>query len=161
MVSVGLSFGTEHCSAAAGSLSLPPGWSINEGIVPGGSGTVVASGTSPATSTPTGRSAFSLNEYTIEVKGLSITLTAGSYWMAVVPLCTNASDPYCDGVFFQSDVEYINTRPANAFGPAEPVDAAFFDSPVFGLIFDPVNGPLGASAGFGGDAFSAGVLGFK
>ncbi|MGA7892031.1 MAG: hypothetical protein WCA49_02300 [Candidatus Sulfotelmatobacter sp.] len=73
----------------------------------------------------------------MQVKGLSITLTSGSYWMAVVPLYTNTYDPYCSGVFFLSDVEYINTTPTNAFGPAEPLDASFFDSPYFFLTFDP------------------------
>jgi len=136
-------------------------WSINEGTVPGSAGTVVASGTSAATSTPTGRAAFGLNEYTVEVRGLSVTLTSGSYWMAVVPQCTNTSDPFCESVFFLSDVEYINTTPTNAFGPAEPLDAAFFDSPFFDLSFDPTNGTVGACGGIGCDSFSAGVLGYK
>ncbi len=134
-------------------------WSINEEVFPGSAGTVIDSGTSPATSTPTGRSNFGLNEYTVQVTGLSVTLTAGNYWMAVVPICSNTANPYCDGVFFLSDVEYINTTPTNASGPAEPVYDSFFDSPVFGLIFDPANGPLGAGGGDGCDAFSAGVIG--
>jgi hypothetical protein len=41
------------------------------------------------------------------------------------------------------------------------MDASFFDSPLFGLSFNPTNGPLGACAGDGCDAFSAGVLGKK
>jgi hypothetical protein len=136
-------------------------WSINEGVFPGNAGTVVDSNTSPASSTPTGRSNFDLNEYTVEVKGLSVVLTSGSYWMTVVPICTNTADPFCEGVFFLSDVEYVNTRPTNAFGSAEPADAAFFDSPAFFLTFDPANGGVGACAGDGCDAFSAGVIGFK
>jgi hypothetical protein len=135
-------------------------WSINEGVEPGNGGTVVASGTAAATITPTGRSSFDLNEYTVQVEGLSFTLTAGEYWLAVVPQCTNSGDPYCQGVFFLSDTEYINSLPTNAFGPAEPLDASYLDSPnVFGLSFDPANGELGACAGLGCDAFSAGVLG--
>jgi hypothetical protein len=134
-------------------------WSINEEMFAGNGGIVVESGTSAATSTPTGRAAFALSEYTVQVTGLSVTLTPGSYSMIVVPICTNAANPYCDGVFFATDVEYINTTPTNAFGPAEPVDASFFDSPFFGQLFDPTNGPLGACGGFGCDAFSAGVLG--
>ncbi len=137
-------------------------WSVNEGIEPGNAGTVVASGTAAATITPTGRAAFDTSEYTVQVTGLSFTLTAGTYWLAVVPQCTNTADPYCDEVFFVSDVEYINGPPANAVGPAEPLDAGFLDSPiVFGLSFDPANGELGACAGIGCDAFSAGVLGNK
>ena len=48
-------------------------WAIQEGIEPGFAGTIVASGTSAATATPTGGSAFDLDEYTIEVQGLSVT----------------------------------------------------------------------------------------
>jgi hypothetical protein len=134
-------------------------WSINEGLEPGSGGTVLASGVAAATIAPTGRAAFDFLEYTVQVTGLSVTLTAGTYWMAVVPQCTNTSDPYCLGEFFLNDVEYINGPPKNAFGPAEPMDASFLDAAYFGLSFDPTNGELGAAAGIGGDAFSAGVLG--
>jgi hypothetical protein len=134
-------------------------WSINQGVFPGNGGTVLASGTSPATSTPTGRAAFGLPEFTVQVTGLSVTLSAGSYWMAVVPICSNTADPFCNGVFFESDVEYLNTTPTNAYGPPEPVDASFFDSSYFGYSFQPTNSSVGACGGFGCDAFSAGVLG--
>lgn len=134
-------------------------WSINEGVGPGNAGTSIASGTAAATIVPTGRSGFNLTEFTVEVQGLSFTLTSGTYWMAVVPLCTNVADPYCSDVFFLNDAEYVDTLPRNAFGPAEPLDNGFLDSSYFGLTFDPANGPLGACAGVGCDAFSAGVLG--
>lgn len=134
-------------------------WSINEEMFAGNAGIVIDSGTSPATSTPTGRAAFDLSEYTIQVTGLSITLTPGTYWLCVVPICSNEANPFCGGVFFQTDVEYVNSAPTNAYGPAEPVDAAYFDSPSFGQSFDPANGLVGACAGSGCDAFSAGVLG--
>ena len=136
-------------------------WSINEEVFAGSAGIVVDSGTSPATSTATGRANFGLTEYTVQVTGLSVTLTSGTYWMTVVPICTNTADPYCGGVWFLSDVEYLNTTPTNAYGPAEPVDSSFFDSPAFGLSFDPTSGSVGACGGFGCDAFSAGVLGKK
>jgi hypothetical protein len=134
-------------------------WSINEEIFPGNGGIIIDSGTSPATSTQTGRAAFDLTEYTVQVTGLSVTLTHGSYWMIVIPICTNTANPYCNGVFFETDVEYINNTPTNAFGPAGPVDASYFDSPAFNLSFDPTNGSVGACGGIGCDAFSAGVLG--
>jgi hypothetical protein len=134
-------------------------WSINEEVFAGSPGVVVDSGTSPATSTATGRAAFGLTEYTVQVTGLSITLTAGTYWLTVVPICTNSANPYCGGVFFVSDVEYLNTTPTNAYGPAEPLSQSFFDSPLFGETFAPTNGPVGACGGDGCDAFSAGVLG--
>ena len=134
-------------------------WAVAEDVAPGTAGTIVASGTSAATSTPTGRAAFNLLEYTVQVTGLSFDLAPGTYWMIVVPLCTNTGDPYCSEVFFESDVDYINVTPANAFGPPEPLEASFFDSPYFAASFDPANGPLGACGGYGCDAFSAGVLG--
>jgi hypothetical protein len=134
-------------------------YSINEDVTEGSGGTVVASGTAAATSIPTGRSFFTLTEYTVQVTGLSIPLAEGSYWMAVVPICTNSADTDCDGPFFLSDVEYINVTPTNAYGPAEPVDASYFDSLYFGYSFFPTNGPTGACMGVGCDAFSAGVLG--
>jgi len=135
-------------------------WEIQEGTLAGQAGTIIASGTAAATSTATGRSAFGLYEYTVQVEGLSITLTAGTYYMAVVPICTNSKNPYCDGRFFLADVEYVNTKPTHAVG-TEPSDASFFDSPVFNETFEPTNGPLGALFGDGGDTFSAGVLGSK
>jgi hypothetical protein len=133
-------------------------WAIQEGVIAGNAGTTVASGTNAATSTATGRSSFGLQEFTIQVTGLSVTLTAGTYWMAVVPMCTNTGDPYCGEVGFLSDVEYINTTAKNAVG-SEPQDAAYFDSSYFGETYDPTNGPVGACAGLGCDSFSAGVLG--
>ena len=134
-------------------------WSINEEVIAGSPGVVVDSGTSPATSTATGRSAFDLTEYTVQVTGLSETLGPGTYWLSVVPVCTNSANPYCGGIFFTSDVEYLNTTPVNAYGPVEPLDESYFDSPIFGSSFEPVWGPAGAAGGDGGDAFSAGVLG--
>lgn len=134
-------------------------WSINEEIFAGSPGVVVDSGTSPATSTATGRAAFGLTEFTVQITGLSVTLTPGTYWLTVVPICINSSDPYCDGVFFVSDAEYLNTTPTNAVGPAEPLDEAYFDSSAFGVSFEHTNGPVGACGGNGCDAFSAGVLG--
>jgi len=134
-------------------------WAINEGAGAGDPGTTVASGTAAATINPTGRSAFGILEYTVQVTGLSFVLTGGEYWMIVVPLCTNPADPFCTGRFFLSDVEYVNKAPVNARGLAEPEDASFFDSPAFFLTFDPTNGLVGACGGLGCDAFSAGVQG--
>jgi len=136
-------------------------WEIQEGILPGFAGTILASGTAAATATPTGRSAFGMQEYTVQVEGLSVTLPSGTYWMIVVPMCTNTGDPYCFERFFLSDVEYVNGLPKNAVGALEPQDASFFTSPVFFYSFDYTNGSLGACFGAGCDAFSVGVLGWK
>jgi hypothetical protein len=134
-------------------------WAINQQVSAGSGGVEIDSGTSPATSTPTGRAAFSLTEFTVQVKGLSITLAPGAYWLTVVPICTNSANPYCDGIFFASDVEYLNSTPVNAYGPAEPLSQSYFDSALFGYVFGPTWGPAGAAFGNGGDAFSGGVLG--
>jgi hypothetical protein len=134
-------------------------WAINQQVSAGSAGVEIDSGTSPATSTATGRSAFGLNEFTVQVTGLSITLAPGAYWLTVVPICTNLANPYCDGVFFTSDVEYLNSTPVNAYGPAEPLSQSYFDSPYFAFSFEPTWGPAGVLFGNGGDAFSGGVLG--
>jgi len=65
-------------------------WAIRSGISPGNGGTLIASGTDSVTLTPTGRSdslgQTQYTEYTVEVPGLSIFLTPGSYWLSVSPL---------------------------------------------------------------------------
>jgi hypothetical protein len=134
-------------------------YAVAQGVGAGNPGVLIAAGTAEATSTPTGRAAFGEPEYTVQVTGLSFELAPGDYWMAVVPLCTNTANPLCDGRFFLSDVEYINTPPANAYGPAEPVDDAYLDGAFFGLTFDPTYSEAGAGFGDGCDAFSAGILG--
>lgn len=136
-------------------------YSVNQAVAAGSPGNVIAAGIGAATSTATGRSGFGLSEFTIQVTGLSFTLAPGNYWMTVVPICTNPANTYCGGIFFLSDVEFLNMLPSNAFGPAEPVSNSFFDSPIFGTVFEPTYGELGACFGDGCDAFSAGVLGTK
>jgi hypothetical protein len=66
-------------------------WEIRSGVSAGNGGTLVAGGiTSPASQTATGRSGFGLNEYTIDVSGISgVTLTAGTYWLTVAPVIPN------------------------------------------------------------------------
>jgi hypothetical protein len=50
-------------------------------------GTLFASGsTETPVITPTGRSGFGLNEFTVEVTGLSINLPSGTYWLNVEPI---------------------------------------------------------------------------
>jgi hypothetical protein len=136
-------------------------YSVNSGVGAGMPGTVISSGVTAATSTPTGRSAFGLTEFTIEVTGLSFQLTPGEYWMAVVGYCTNYSDNNCFDVGYLSDVEFLNGGPAGYYGQLEPIDAAYFDG-FYGIYsFYPAYGPMGACGGYGCDAFSAGVLGSK
>jgi hypothetical protein len=60
-------------------------WEIRIGGI---EGTLVASGsTATPTVTPTGRSGFGFNEFTVEVTGLSINLVGGTrYWLNVTPI---------------------------------------------------------------------------
>lgn len=134
-------------------------YAVSSGVAAGTPGTMIAAGVAAATSTPTGRSAFGLNEYTIQVSGLDFELAPGNYWMVVVPICTNAGNPLCFGRFFLSDVEYLNVLPQNALGPVEPFDDSFFDASIYGSLFEPTYSPAGACFGDGCDAFSAGVIG--
>lgn len=133
-------------------------YAVSSGVSSGNPGTLIDAGIAAATSTPTGRSAFGLTEYTIEVTGLNFELAPGTYWMAVVPQCTNSANPQCHGRFFLSDVEYVNALP-NGNGPPEPEDQSFFDSSLFFAAFEPTYGPAGACFGEGCDAYSAGVIG--
>jgi hypothetical protein len=137
-------------------------YGIQQYVSPGfGWDWIWAAGVGGATSTPTGRAAFGLTEYTIAVPNLYIPLPPGDYWMAVVPICYNGLDPYCYDEFFLSDVEYLNVAPASKTGPVEPLDASYFDSPYFGYYYGPTWGGEGACYGYGCDAFSAGVQGTK
>jgi len=62
-------------------------WQIRVGCSIGNPGTLIASGfTATPTVTPTGRSGFGYSEYMVEVTGLNVTLTPGTYWLSVTPL---------------------------------------------------------------------------
>jgi len=112
-------------------------WSIVSGISEGVAGTTIASGKSRATFTPTGRmfsnGSTTYIEYTVKVKfNPPVSLTAGTYWMSVVPECTNSSDSAC------SSAEYFNTDSTsrtNAFGPPEPRNMTFANWSLGGLNY--------------------------
>jgi len=104
----------------------------------GTGGTLVCSGTLPATATPTGRSDFGFNEYTVAVTGITgCVLHSAKYWMAVVPQCTNTGDSNCQNSYrgFESNVE--DTTPPNHVGPLEAASNSFFNSVFFGATFQP------------------------
>jgi hypothetical protein len=61
-------------------------WEIRSGVSAGNGGTLVASGTNPATQTATGRIVQGSIEYTIQVTGLNVNLGQGTYWLTVVPI---------------------------------------------------------------------------
>jgi hypothetical protein len=88
-------------------------WEIRSGMAPGYGGTIVASGLSAATQTPTGRYINLQPEYAISVSGLNLYLAPGTYWLNVAPLVGN--DPGTGG-YLDSYASY--TTGANAVDPA-------------------------------------------
>lgn len=139
-------------------------WSISKGVTAGSGGYTIASGSSRAKYTPTGRSGFGLTEYTVLVQTPTvIVLGPGTYWLTVVPLCTNSADAACSGAwYYESDTE--ENPPLHHYGPLEPNDLSYFNSADFGgYTYTPAWGASGAcsSGGVadGCDRFSAGVLG--
>jgi hypothetical protein len=116
----------------------------------------VCSGKASATFTPTGRSAFDLIEYTLLIRPVYCALPAGTYWLSVLPQCTNQNDNNCShAAYYESDVE--DRPPLNHYGPLQPWDASFYCSETC----SPAWGTNGPCQGIGCDRFSAGLLGIK
>jgi hypothetical protein len=84
-----------------------------------------------------------------KIKGCS--LTAGKYWMSVVPYCTNKNDSNCDsyGAFLMND----DGAMAHKFGPLEPANNSFFNSVYYGAVWQPSSEQQSSSR------FSVGVEG--
>jgi hypothetical protein len=80
-------------------------------------GTLVASGDGLATLTPTGFTVVGLTEYQVQVSGLSVSLSPGTYWLAVFPDDTN-------GGLAGNDT----TSGANAVGTPAGNNGNLFDS---------------------------------
>ena len=100
-------------------------WSIRKDVSAGNGGTVVASGTSAATQTATGRNGFGFNEYNIQLSGLNINLDAGTYWLSVTPI------GFGSGRSFNS-----NTSGLNAVGTfTANTGNSFLSSSYFGTNF--------------------------
>ncbi len=78
-------------------------WEIRSGVSEGNGGTLIASGTGATSNQATGRADFGFNEYTNFVGGLSVSLGAGQYWMAVVP-----QDPGNANRSYNSDTDGLN-----------------------------------------------------
>jgi hypothetical protein len=101
----------------------------------GNGGTVIASGTGAATQTATGRinTIFGFAEYTIQVAGLNVFLTPGTYWLSVSP-SVGADPTVTSGGVFRS--YNSSTTGTNAVGtpPRNDADGLFF-SPFLGDNF--------------------------
>ena len=141
-------------------------WSISTGVSQGSPGTLIASGLTKASLTPTGRSWEGMNEYT--ALGLLnadelVTLTSGHYWMTAVPVCTFNAPPKfpCTGAsYYISGVEDVPAPHAKGF---ESTDESYWNAPWDGWNYSETGGPSGLCSipgnGGGCDKFSAGILG--
>jgi hypothetical protein len=101
-------------------------WEIRQGISEGNGGTLIASGmTMTPVVTPTGRSGFGFTEFMVEVTGINVSLSQGTYWLNVTPIGD------LTGRSFDS-----NTSGANCVGtPCGNNQNAFFNSNFFGTNF--------------------------
>lgn len=128
-------------------------WSISTGMSDGNAGTVIASGTSSATFTTTGRHGFGSHyEYTVLVNlDPPVDLAPGQYWLSVVPQCTVTGNNCESAQYFVS-----NTQGANSYGPPEPSGMSFLNSMLFGHSYSNVCDLVSAPAC---NLFSGGVLG--
>lgn len=109
-------------------------WSIRSGMSAGNGGTIVASGTTVAHQTPTGRTAWwGFPEYTVEISGLNVYLAPDKYWLSVSPLVGN--DPLSNGSYRS----YLSqTWGANAVGTPSGNDGNSFNyNPSAGYYFAP------------------------
>ena len=141
-------------------------WEIRTGIpkAGGSGGTLVASGTANATMTATGRNLNGVPEYTVLVTWTApVVLQPGTYWENVTPQCTNLNNGQCTAQgftgFLESDMETMYGL--NAWGPPEPWQNSFWNSPDFGLFWANTYQVHQQRGEPGGDAFSAGVIGLK
>jgi hypothetical protein len=133
-------------------------WEIRSGVSSGNGGVLLSSGTGSAVYHATGRSGFGLTEYTVRVPiSPSVVLAAGTYWVTVIPQCTNPNNSQCGSArYFLSDM--TDNPPPNGKGH-EPVKDSFFDSTYFGYSFAPTWGSSGVCGGIGCNKFSAGIIG--
>jgi hypothetical protein len=133
-------------------------WSISTGVTQGSGGTAVANGAAPATYTPTGGHGFEMQEYTLMATIIPpVTLTAGEYWMTLVPECKNPIDRACAAAsYYLADV--AGNSDNHAYG-REPRNQAYYFSGEFGYFYWPTWGATGACHGSGCNAFSVGAIG--
>ncbi len=115
-------------------------WEIRSGVMNMVGGTLLASGTDLATQPATG---------TVAVSGLSVTLSAGTYWLTVAPVAQSATD-----------LSFISTTSgANAIGMPPGNDGmSFVAGPVYAYDFEPASDYVSNPNG-GPPDFSMGVMG--
>ena len=97
-------------------------WEIRSGVSEGNGGALLFSGSAKPVVTATGRSDFGFQEFNVAVP-VSFDLTAGTYWMSVQPVSSDANRS------FES-----NTFGLNAIG-VHTADKDYFNSGFFGANF--------------------------
>jgi hypothetical protein len=126
-------------------------WEIRSGVSEGNGGTVVASGTSAATQTDTGLAGFHFEIYRVEIGGLHVYLTPGTYWLAVAPVLAGTAE--------SSFV--ATTSGTNAVGlPLAQDGNSYFNSSYYSSNFEAATALLDPQLEDSGSVdFSEGVLG--
>ncbi len=114
-------------------------WEIRSGVSAGNGGTLIASGDGADTQTPTGNyvvvipGVFNVYEFTNSVNVTGVTLTAGTYWLAVAPDVSNVEN---------GGSLITTTSGANAVGtPPGNEGNSFVTSTFFGQYFLPTSDP--------------------
>jgi hypothetical protein len=102
-------------------------WSIRTNLSSGDVGMLIASGTTAATQTPTGRSFFEFTEFTIQVSGLAVDLVPGTYWLAVTP--HGFGGPQSSLISITDGLNAIGSPPGNNGN-------SFLNSPLLGADFE-------------------------
>jgi hypothetical protein len=136
--------------APGGTLGTTAYWEIRSGVSDGNGGTLLSSGDAADATTNTGLAftfgGISSPVYTNQVSIPSITLAAGTYWLAVAPDTSNQSN------------FIVTTSGADAIGSPPGDDGnSFYSSTFFGFSFTPTTNPN--IEGPGTWDYSMGVIG--
>jgi hypothetical protein len=136
--------------ANSGPLATTAYWEIRSGVSAGDGGTLVASGDGTDVTTATGQDfnfgGLSIPVFTNEVNGLTVTVGAGTYWLAVAPDVGNQNS----FIVTTSGSGAIGTPPGNDGN-------SFFSSTFFGDSFLPTTDP--SIEGPGTWDYSMGIVG--
>lgn len=140
-------------NALVSDLSLQGAYyEIRRGVTPNNGGELVTSGTVDALAVPTGRNGFGLTEWHIRIPTGATMLPPDEYWVTVAVIGNGR------GRAFVSTTDGGNRGPANEPNPP-PLGfmrgRAYFDSPFFGLTFEPIVNVIGVDADF---SFGVGTI---
>lgn len=131
-------------------------WEIRQGVSTGQGGTLLDSGTDPATQRDLNNTVFGYEEYEVSVSGLSgITLGPGTYWLTVAPVV--AGDQFVSDILTTSGTQAIGMPQGNDGNSY--VDGSFYTSQNGGNNFEPAGDY--ATNGNGLADFSMGVVGYS